>query len=905
MDQRRFFIGVLFVSGIFVPAFGDPPGFLSIICGGEAFVDLRNISWTSDSAYVATGNATAVRVAEPNVLTSSSSVPLRFFPDTSDDRKCYRIPLQNLSAERILVRSRFYYKNYDGLRRPPYFFVSLGTAKVATVNLSRSDPWEEEFVWPVLKDTLPLCLLPIPGGGFPVISSLEVRPLPPGAYKDGTGSFSNKTLRKKFRVNCGSANRSVRYPLDQYDRIWDGDQDFSPSHLAAGLDIQLGFNVSRVKEAPPLRVLQSARVLARKDILNYTFIIEKTADYYLILYFAGIIPVSSSFSVLINGNVVRANYTVASSEVSALSIQRKSISSLTVELRNSSYYPLVNAIEIYEVVEIPPECSSTTVSALQIIYESSGLNLGWGDDPCSPTVWKRVGCQGSLLVSLDLSDINLRVIGPTFSDLLDLLSLDLHNASLTGQVENLGSLQQLETLNLSFNALTSFGSEFSTLFNLQTLDLQNNSLEGTVPDILGSLQNLHLLNLENNKLHGPLPQSLNKQSLLVRTSGNVCLGFRPLTCSTAPTIPTPEFTVVKIKKHHKHSWKAIIIGLFSGAIISLVIIAISAFLCRKRKKSESAIGSTAGAQYLNWDETVTFSYNEIKTATNNFKKTLGHGSFGSVYLGKLPDGKQVAVKVKYDQTQLGSESFYNEVALLSQVTHPNLVSLVGVCHEHKQQILVYEYVPGGSLADNLYGSNSRRIRLNWIRRLKIAVDAAKGLEYLHNQMNPRFIHRDVKSSNILLDLDMNAKLSDFGLSKQVCQGDSSHISTGVKGTAGYLDPEYYSTQQLTEKSDVYSFGVVLLELICGREPLNHSGAPDSFNLVLWAKPYLQAGTLEVVDENLKGSFDPQSMKLVALVAIRSVDSEASRRPTMAEVLADLKEAYSIQLAYISASGQSP
>ncbi|CAN6447784.1 unnamed protein product [Victoria cruziana] len=592
MDHRRTFIAVLFVSGIFLPAFGNPPGFLSIVCGGEAFVDFRNVSWTPDSAYVETGNVTAVRVADANVLTSSSRVPLRFFPNTSDDRKCYRIPLQKSTVERVLVRSRFYYKNYDGLRRPPYFFVSLGTAKVAKVNLSRSDPWEEEFVWPVSKDALPFCLLPIPGGGFPVISTLEVRPLPPGAYKDDTGNFSNKTLRKKFRVNCGSTDLFVRYPFDQYDRIWDGDQAFSPSHLAAGLNIQLRFNVSGITEAPPLRVLQSARVLARKDILNYTFAINKTADYYVILYFAGIIPVSSSFSVVINGGVVRTNYTVASSEVSALSVQRKIASSLTVELQNSSYYPLVNAIEIYEVVEIPPECSSTTVSALQIIYESSGLNLGWRDDPCSPTVWKRVGCQGSLLVSLDLSDISLRVIGPTFSDLLDLLSLDLHNSSLTGQVENLGNLQQLETLNLSFNALTSFGSDFATLFNLQTLDLQNNSLDGTVPDILGSLQSLHLLNLENNMLQGPLPRSLKKQSLLVRTSGNICLGFPLLTCSTAPAIPTPEVTVVKMRKHHRHSWKAIIIGVFGGAVISLVTIAISASICRKRKKSESAIRSS-------------------------------------------------------------------------------------------------------------------------------------------------------------------------------------------------------------------------------------------------------------------------------------------------------------------------
>lgn len=174
--------------------------------------------------------------------------------------------------------------------------------------------------------------------------------------------------------------------------------------------------------------------------------------------------------------------------------------------------------------------------------------------------------------------------------------------------------------------------------------------------------------------------------------------------------------------------------------------------------------------------------------------------------------------------------------LLSQIRHQNLVTLEGFCHEAKQQILIYEYLPGGSLADSLYGRNSLKVTLSWIRRLKIALDAAKGLDYLHNGSDPRIIHRDVKCSNILLDTDMNAKVCDFGLSKQMTQADATHVTTVVKGTAGYLDPEYYSTQQLTEKSDVYSFGVVLLELICGREPLIHSGTPDSFNLVLWASP---------------------------------------------------------------------
>ncbi|CAI0426607.1 unnamed protein product, partial [Linum tenue] len=239
-----------------------------------------------------------------------------------------------------------------------------------------------------------------------------------------------------------------------------------------------------------------------------------------------------------------------------------------------------------------------------------------------------------------------------------------------------------------------------------------------------------------------------------------------------------------------------------------------------------------------------------------------------------------------------------QVHLLSRIRHQNLVCLEGFCYESKQQILVYEYLPGGSLADYLYGMYNA-IMDDWMNRLKIAVDAAKGLEYLHNGSDPRIIHRDVKCSNILLDKDMNARVCDFGLSKQLVQSDASHVTTVVKGTAGYLDPEYYSTQQLTEKSDVYSFGVVLLELICGREPLCHTGTPDSFNLVLWAKPYLQAGALEIVDDNLKGTFDGESMRKASMVAVRCVDRDASERPTIAQVLAELKEAYSIQLAYLA------
>ncbi|CAI0426611.1 unnamed protein product [Linum tenue] len=897
-----FWVSFFLCSGLSFLAFSNPDGFLSLSCGGTAdFVDSSAIPWVSDGDYIATGNTTSVEYLEG---TSSSSVPLRFFPN-SGGRKCYRLPLaNNVSSSVVLLRAQFVYKNYDGLGKPPAFSVSLGTAITSSVNLTASDPWSEEFVWPVGKETATFCLLPIPGAGDPVISSVEVRPLPRGAYQGGVGDFPFKSLRKAYRINSGYTNGSLRYPVDPYDRIWDADENYNPFHVSSGFNVFLGLNTSTVAEDPPVSVLQTARVLARSDVLTYNLPLGVPADYYIVLYFAGILPVSPAFDVVVNGDMVELDYSVQMGEAYALYLTRKAIDNLNLTLRGTRFYPQINGIEVYQIVDIPLEASSTTVSALQVIQQATGLELGWEDDPCSPSEWVHVGCEGSLVTSLELSDVNLRAISPTFGDLLDLKTLDLHNTSLAGEIQNLGSLQQLETLNLSFNQLTSFGGELGKLVGLQVLDLQNNSLEGVVPDRLGELENLHLLNLENNKLQGTLPESLNKESLEVKASGNICVSFSAMTCNDAssnPSIETPQVTIFAKKNPENRNHLAIIVGAAGGSLLALLVISVALLFYTRKDRTEVPFEQST-LEMKSWNSARVFSYKEIKSATNNFKQVIGRGSFGSVYHGKLVDGKLVAVKVRFDRSQLGAESFINEVHLLSRIRHQNLVCLEGFCYESKQQILVYEYLPGGSLADYLYGSkssNSQKVSLSWIRRLKIAVDAAKGLEYLHNGSDPRIIHRDVKCSNILLDKDMNARVCDFGLSKQLVQSDASHVTTVVKGTAGYLDPEYYSTQQLTEKSDVYSFGVVLLELICGREPLCHTGTPDSFNLVLWAKPYLQAGALEIVDDNLKGTFDGESMRKASMVAVRCVDRDASERPTIAQVLAELKEAYSIQLAYLA------
>lgn len=252
------------------------------------------------------------------------------------------------------------YKNYDGLAKPPVFSVSLGTAMITTVNLAHTDPWIEEFVYQGNKDMLPLCFHSIPNGGFPVISSVELRPLPRDAYATASGDWSSKLLRKSYRINCGYVDGPLRYPLDPYDRIWDADEDFSPYHVSSGFDIQSNFSLSNIKESPPSVVLQTGRVLARWTSLVYSLPLDNLGDYNVVLYFAGILPVSPSFDVLINGDVVYSNYTVSRWEASSLFFTMRGIRTLNITLKAIAYYPLVNALEVYEILDVPLESSSTT-----------------------------------------------------------------------------------------------------------------------------------------------------------------------------------------------------------------------------------------------------------------------------------------------------------------------------------------------------------------------------------------------------------------------------------------------------------------------------------------------------------------------------------------------------------------
>ncbi|XP_070037306.1 receptor-like serine/threonine-protein kinase ALE2 isoform X6 [Nicotiana tomentosiformis] len=318
---------------------------------------------------------------------------------------------------------------------------------------------------------------------------------------------------------------------------------------------------------------------------------------------------------------------------------------------------------------------------------------------------------------------------------------------------------------------------------------------------------------------------------------------------------------------------------------------IAASMIGSRPNSPSLSFSSSFAAYTG--SARTFSSTEIERATDNFNeaRVLGEGGFGRVYSGVLDDGMKVAVKILKRDDQQGGREFLAEVEMLSRLHHRNLVKLIGICIEERSRCLVYELMPNGSVESHLHGVDKEISPLDWHDRMKIALGAARGLAYLHEDSSPRVIHRDFKSSNILLEHDFTPKVSDFGLARAALDEENRHISTRVMGTFGYVAPEYAMTGHLLVKSDVYSYGVVLLELLTGRKPVDMSQPPGQENLVAWARPLLtsEGGGLElIVDSTLGPDFPFDDIVKVAAIASMCVQPEVSHRPFMGEVVQALK-----------------
>ncbi|PHU19393.1 Proline-rich receptor-like protein kinase PERK5 [Capsicum chinense] len=283
---------------------------------------------------------------------------------------------------------------------------------------------------------------------------------------------------------------------------------------------------------------------------------------------------------------------------------------------------------------------------------------------------------------------------------------------------------------------------------------------------------------------------------------------------------------------------------------------------------------------------IQFSYADLATATGGFSQAnlLGQGGFGFVHKGVLTDGSVVAVKSLKSGSGQGEREFQAEVEIISRVHHRHLVSLVGYCIADGQRMLVYEFVPNGTLEYHLHGKG--RPVMDWTLRVKIALGSAKGLAYLHEDCHPRIIHRDIKGANILLDNNYEAMVADFGLAK-LTEDNNTHVSTRVMGTFGYLAPEYASSGKLTEKSDVFSFGVMLLELITGRKPLDTTNKIMEDSLVDWARPFLTKALEEnnydeLVDPQLEGKYDADELHRMVACAAASVRHSARRRPKMSQ-----------------------
>ncbi|CAA7399597.1 unnamed protein product [Spirodela intermedia] len=287
-----------------------------------------------------------------------------------------------------------------------------------------------------------------------------------------------------------------------------------------------------------------------------------------------------------------------------------------------------------------------------------------------------------------------------------------------------------------------------------------------------------------------------------------------------------------------------------------------------------------------------FTFRELAAATRNFKESnlLGEGGFGKVFKGRLESGQAIAIKQLNREGLQGSKEFIVEVLMLIVLRHSNLVNLIGFCADGDERLLVYEYMPQGSLESHLCGLHPEREPLGWNARVKIALGAAKGLAYLHDVANPPVIYRDLKSANILLDDEFNPKLSDFGLAKFGPVGDNTHVSTRVMGTYGYCAPEYAMSGKLTTKSDVYSFGVVLLELVTGRKAFDCTKGPREQSLVSWSQPFLSDRRRypQLADPSLQGQFPGRPFHQLVVITSMCLQEQPHVRPIMRDVVVALK-----------------
>ncbi|KAL8251150.1 hypothetical protein R6Q59_034843 [Mikania micrantha] len=525
------------------------------------------------------------------------------------------------------------------------------------------------------------------------------------------------------------------------------------------------------------------------------------------------------------------------------------------------------------------------------LLDPHGVLENWDADAVDPCSWTMVTCSAeSLVIGLGTPSQNLSgTLSPSIGNLTNLQIVLLQNNNITGPIpKEIGKLKMLQTLDLSDNHFTDeIPSSLGHLTALQYMRLNNNSLCGSIPESVANMTQLAFVDLSFNNLSGPVPIFPSKtfnivgNPLLCPTgSDQQCYGMTLMPISM-PLNTTQAANISTRTKSHK---MALAIGTSLGCVLLLVFGLVILWWRRRHNQGEFFDFKDKHSDEVSLGNLTKFQFRELQIATHNFsnKNILGKGGFGHVYKGTLQDGTLVAVKRLKDGGAAGGErQFQTEVEMISLAVHRNLLRLYGFCMTPTEKLLVYPYMPNGSVASRL----KAKPVLDWGIRKKIALGAGRGLLYLHEQCDPKIIHRDVKAANILLDDCYEAVVGDFGLAKLLDHQDS-HVTTAVRGTVGHIAPEYLSTGQSSEKTDVFGFGILLLELITGQRALDFGKAANQKGAMLdWVKKIHVEKKLDMlVDKDLKKNYDMMELEELVKVALLCTQYLPGHRPKMSEVV---------------------